>query len=200
MLRFVWLTLLLIPFPLSGQTQTALTPELQIIRFDWRKYEPGSLGLETGVSKAGDRNSPDTGKIDTQLDVLRDNNKEAAAELEKQKQLQLQKERSRLHTDTSPLHGKGYKYSLETKNTSPKRVAELFWDYVFIDPRTEQEALRHHFGSKVTIKPGKSAKVAIYSTATPYLVVDAKQTRQPKNEQVVIKRIVYADGSTWEVR
>jgi hypothetical protein len=37
MLRFVWLTLLLIPFPLSAQTQIAPAPELQIIRFDWRK-------------------------------------------------------------------------------------------------------------------------------------------------------------------
>jgi hypothetical protein len=158
------------------------------------------LGLETGVSKAGDRNSPDTSKIDAQLDVLRNNNKEAAAELEKQKQVQLQKERSRIHTDKNPMHGSGYKYLLEARNTAPKQVTELFWDYVFTDLRTQQEVLRHHFASKATIKPGKSAKLTIYSTAAPLLVVDAKQTRQPKNEHVVIKRIVYADGSAWEAR
>lgn len=198
MRRFFLLMLLLIPIVPVAQAQTAPAPELQIIRFDWRKYEPGSLGLETGVAKAGERNSPDTSKIDAQLDVLRKNNKEAAAELEKQKQLQLQKDRARLHTDMNPMLVKGYKYSLEAKNTSPKQVAELLWDYVFTDSRKQQEVLRHHFGSKVTIRPGKSAKLAIYSTATPYLVLDAKQTHQPKNEHVVIKRIVYADGSAWE--
>ena len=83
------LTLLLMPIAPAVRAQTAPAPELQIIHFDWRKYEPGSLGLETGVSKAGDRNSPDTSKIDAQLDVLRNNNKEAAAELEKQKQQQV---------------------------------------------------------------------------------------------------------------
>lgn len=197
--RFVWLTLLLIPFPLSAQTQTTPALELQIIRFAWSKYEPGSRGLETGVSKAGDRNSPDTSKIDAQLDMLR-NNKEAAAELEKQKQLQLQKERSRLHTEMNPLHGKGYKYTLEVKNTALKQITEVFWDYVFTDSRTQQEMLRHHFASKMTIKPGKSAKLAIYSIAAPFLVVDAKQTRPSKSEQVFIKRIVYVDGSAWEAR
>lgn len=198
MRSFCLLALLLLSLSFVVQTQT--TPALEIIGFEWRKYEPGSLGLETGVSKAGDRNSPDTSKLDAQLDVLRNNNNEAAAELEKQKQQQLQKERARLHTDTNPLHGKGYKYTLEARNTASKSITELFWDYVFTDPRTQQEVLRHHFASKSTIKPGKSAKLTIYSTAAPFLVVDAKQTRPPKNEQVFVKRIVYADGSVWEAR
>ena len=198
MLRLIWLTLLFPLFSLSAQTQSTPAPELQIVRFAWSKYEPGSLGLETGVSKAGDRNSPDTSKIDAQLDVLRNNNKEAAAELEKQKQVQLQKERSRLHTEMNPLHGKGYKYTLEVKNTAPKQVAELFWDYVFTDLRTQQETLRYHFASKVKLKAGGAAKLTIYSTAAPLLVVEAKQSGQSKSEQVIIKRIVYADGSIWE--
>lgn len=74
------------------------------------------------------------------------------------------------------------------------------WDYVFTDPRTQQETFRYHFASKAKIKPGKSAKLAIYSGATPYLIVNANQSRGQTNERVVIKRIVYADGSVWEDR
>lgn len=200
MYSFFLSVLLLTSVLQAALSQTTATPELQIIRFAWSKFEPGNLGLETGVAKAGERNAPDTSKTDRQLEVLRQYNKEAAAELEQQKQQQLQKERSRLHTDANPLHGSGYKYTLEMRNTAPKQVAELFWDYVFTDPRTQQEVLRYHFASKTKLKPGKSTTLAIYSIAPPYLVADAKQTRQPKPEQVIIRRIVYADGSVWESR
>ena len=202
-LRLLPLILLLMSLSiLPTRAQTPAAPELQIIRFSWKQYQPDRLGMETGMAKAGDRNAPPPTRDDARLEVLRsqsaENSKQVIAEMENQKQQRQIQEKAQIHTDTKPAPGSSYQYSLEVKNTSPKQVVELQWDYVFTDQRTLQKAFRYHFASRAKIKPGKSAKLTVYSTATPYAVVNAKSSRAQENERIVIKRIAYVDGSVWE--
>ncbi len=187
----------------SVSAQTPPEPELQILRFGWSNYRTGNLGLETGMASAGDRNSPPPSKADATLEVLgarSAENKDAIAALEEQKRLQQRLEQANIHSDKNPTPQSRYKYSLEVKNASRKQIAEVQWDHVFSDPRTRQEVFRYHFARRTEIKPDKSAKLAVYSSATPYAVVSADKSRTQESERVVIRKIIYADGSVWVAR
>ena len=193
---------LLIFFSVLALAQTAPAPELQIVRFGWNNYKPGRLSTETDQATASDRNSPPPsseerrGALRTQAEL----SKETAAEREARKRQQEQVDRATLHSSLTPEPGSSYQYKLEVKNTSQKQVTELQWDYVFADPRTRLEQFRYHFASRTKIKPGKSAKITIYSTATPYLIVNAAKAQAQEHEKIVLRRIMYADGSVWNAQ
>lgn len=194
--------LLLITFSLFALAQTSTAPEVQIIRFGWSSYKPGRLSLETDLATASDRNSPPPSREERQgaLRTQAELSKETAAEREARKRQQEQVDRATLHSSLTPEPNSSYQYKLEVKNTSQKQIAELQWDYVFTDPRTRLEKFRYHFASRTKIKPGKSVKITIYSTATPYLIVNAAKKQAQEHEQIVLRRIVYADGSMWNAQ
>jgi hypothetical protein len=174
-------------------------PELQIIRYGWSHFQPGSQGLETGVSAASSPKSPRSTSNERQLEVLRQNapeNKEVIAVLEDQ-QRQQQLPRAKVYSNQNPTRDSRYKYTLELKNTAQKQIVEVGWDYVFLDPRQPQEALRYHFVSRVKIKPTGKSKFTVYTEAAPYGVLSAKDTGNQSNEKVIIKQIIYADGAIW---
>lgn len=201
MLAFRVSVLLLIVLSLSALAQTPPAPELEIVRFGWSSYKPGRLSTETGMANAGDRNSPPLSREEAKRETLRshaETSKDTVAQIEDQKRQQEVRERARTHSSINPEPNSSYQYSLEVKNSSLKQIAELQWDYVFTDPRTQQETFRYHFASRTKIKPGKSSKLTIYSTATPYLIVNADKSRAQENERIIIRRIVYADSSVWE--
>lgn len=191
--------ILLFLLVLSGYAQSPTSPsppDLQIIRFGWSKQSQSNL--ETGVSAAGAPKSPSTARADQQLETLRQHapeNKQAIEDLEERKR---QSQRP-----TSPQNKRApeparYQYTLEVKNTSAKQITEVAWDYVFTDPHTRQEALRRSFVSKAKIKSDGKAKLTVYTAQAPFQVVDASGSAGKQGEQVIIKRIVYADGSVWE--
>lgn len=186
----------------SAQTQTPLSqfahPDLQIIRFSWSKQQQGSLGTETGVSAAGTPKSPSDVRAERELETRRQHipeDKQAIENLEARKRQSQQPARA---NNQRPPESTRYRYTLEVKNTSAKQITEVAWDYVFTDPKTQQEALRHRFASKAKIKPGGGAKLTVETKDAPYQVVGVKAPSEKRGEQAIIKRIVYADGSVWE--
>ncbi|HEU4768256.1 MAG TPA: hypothetical protein VFS77_12815, partial [Pyrinomonadaceae bacterium] len=85
---------------------------------------------------------------------------------------------------------------------SSRPIAEIDWDYVFIDGATGEELNRHQFASSKTIAPGKSKELSFMLSVPPTkrISVNAlnKQERSGVSDQVVVVRIKYADGSVWE--
>jgi len=187
---------------LSGSVQPQTPPSqnsqssLQIIRFGWSKYQQG--GLETGVSAAGDKKPQGNSQTDRQIEILRQQAPENKQTIEDLEEIKRQRQRAPVGNSKRPAEKISYKYTLEVQNTSAKQIVEVAWDYVFTDPKTNQEALRHHFVTKVKIRPDKNAKLAVYNGGAPYQVVSVTGASNNKNEQVVIKRIVYSDGSVWQ--
>lgn len=201
--KLVWLWLLLCGGlgVVSAQNLAAAQaePELQIIRYGWSHFQPGRQELETGVSAASRPKSPDAINNDRQLEVLRQNSpeqKETITVLEEH-QRQRQLPPAKIYSNQNPTRESRYKYTLELKNTAQKQIVEVSWDYVFLDPRQPQEALRHRFVSRVKIKPTGKSKLTIYTDSAPYGVVNAKKASDQTNERVVIRQIVYADGTVW---
>jgi hypothetical protein len=96
----------------------------------------------------------------------------------------------------------GYRYVVTLRNDGGKTIKSIDWDYVFIDPITQQQVARHQFTSDETIKPGKRKEVAVLYLIQPVKTVSArilnKKDQMPFTEHVVVAHITYSDGSVWE--
>lgn len=94
-----------------------------------------------------------------------------------------------------------YIYEMKIRNTGPKEIRRLTWDYVFFEPGTETEVGRRQFISKVNLSPGGTTKVVVRAAASPAGAIDARKAgKKPQDqysEQIAIQEIEYADGSVW---
>ena len=99
----------------------------------------------------------------------------------------------------------GFRYKLSVRNEGAKAVKELDWDYVFTDAATNEELGRHKFTSEGRVAPGKGKDFSFFIPNPPTLRVsayalDSKNERAGLNEQVVLVRILYEDGTVWQKR
>ena len=94
-----------------------------------------------------------------------------------------------------------YIYRLKFKNTGAKAIVGLVWEYNFLDPQSFEEVGRHSFTHKVKIRSGKGSELVGYSASPPARVVMAGKAGSAMKymEKIVIRRIEYADGSTWSL-
>jgi len=103
--------------------------------------------------------------------------------------------------DASPPPQVGYKYRAKVLNTGNKTIELLDWEYRFI-VRTGEQVHRHQFRSRVKIGVGKSKELEGFSSDPPSRTIDiaslAKKRRYPFEEQVLINRVQYSDGSVWQ--
>lgn len=94
-----------------------------------------------------------------------------------------------------------YKYKVKIKNTGPKAIQAVFWDYVFFEPSTLRELRRGRFESSTKVEPGKIKDLEMYAGVPPVLFIEAIQTGKTSKvkplEKVVIQGIEYVDGSVW---
>ena len=93
-------------------------------------------------------------------------------------------------------------YKTTVKNLSDKPIKSIDWDYVFFDSSNEIEIGRREFTSDEKISPGKSKELTVRITKPPThtISVTALNTGERKSltERVVIVRINYADGTSWQ--
>jgi hypothetical protein len=95
----------------------------------------------------------------------------------------------------------GYRYKVRLRNDGAKTIKSIDWDYLFLDPMTQQELARHQFTSDETIKPGKSKEISVLYLIPPVKLISARTLNKknlPFTEQVVIANIQYSDGSSWQ--
>ncbi len=102
----------------------------------------------------------------------------------------------------TPPPDDAYRYKVTLRNESTKTIKSIDWDYLFIDPMTGSEVARHQFTSDESIKTGRSKEVSVLYLIPPVKTVSAgmlsKKDPMPFTEQVVIARIQYSDGSSWQ--
>jgi len=94
-------------------------------------------------------------------------------------------------------------YKLKLRNEGEKTIRAIEWEYIFIDRATQSEVARHQFLSEEKVRPGKRKTLIEYSTSPPTKVISVTALSQPDGyrfiERVVIKRVIYKDGSVWEL-
>ncbi|MBA3441230.1 MAG: hypothetical protein H0T92_15305 [Pyrinomonadaceae bacterium] len=207
-----YLSAFLLSLTLTGLSQAQVAPAgggesgLQVVRFGWAKYRPSRLSLDTGLPRAdtGPAERAEDMRLERQIAVERrlgsrskDYPVESLEELKARRQRRLPEPgRTR---PTGAAGGVGYRYSVELENAGAKKVKIVEWDYLFVEPGTNKELLSRSFTSKVGIDSGKRKKVTVETDSAPYGVVDVRvMSGGASGEKVVIKRVVYADGSVWE--
>ena len=92
-------------------------------------------------------------------------------------------------------------YRVTVKNSGTKTITGLVWDYVFFDSDKAEQVGQHSFQHRVKIRTGKSTELVGFSTRPPTSVIDATKAKNGDaqlSEEVVIRRIVYEDGSIWQ--
>ena len=94
-----------------------------------------------------------------------------------------------------------YVYELKVRNTGQQEIRTLTWEYVFFEPGTTQGVGRLQFVSKASMKPGQTRNIVVRSTEAPAGTINAtkagKNARDQYSEQIVIRKVGYADGSVW---
>lgn len=98
--------------------------------------------------------------------------------------------------------GYAYRYKVSVRNTGPKTIKAVDWDYIFFEPGTQTEVGRHQFTSEEKIRPGKNAELDMMILSPPTQTISAEALGKGKgahfDEAVVLMRIEYADGSVWQ--
>jgi hypothetical protein len=104
------------------------------------------------------------------------------------------------HKDTPSRYVFVYKTTI--KNLSDKAIKSIDWDYVFLDRSTQEEIGRREFTSEEKISPGKSKELTVTITKPPTQTISltALNTNERNTlvEQVIVVRIDYADGTSWQ--
>ena len=94
-----------------------------------------------------------------------------------------------------------FRYSASFRNTGPKTIQQLDWDYVFFDAATNQIVGRLELGSDEKIGPGKKKDIQFFIPTPPAKTISVHalngKERLGLTEQIIVMRIVYTDGTVW---
>jgi len=96
----------------------------------------------------------------------------------------------------------GFEYRVKVRNASNKTIDILFWEYQFINSADQADMSRRQFMCGAGIKPDKRKELLAFSLSGPSDVVAvgalAQKSDNTSKERVVINRVEYTDGSTWQ--
>jgi hypothetical protein len=94
-----------------------------------------------------------------------------------------------------------YVYSMKVKNTGPKPIDAVAWDYVLLDPTSHAEIARHQFLSFEKVQSDKTATFEAQQRTPPVRKpkTEEKESDKPAKfaEQAIIQCVLYADETTW---
>jgi hypothetical protein len=193
LLLFVLVVLSPLPAAAQGSSQSTEAPNVTVIESTWRKdvYIPALYD-----------------------DPMRVNDEQA--ELAREQKITVQQNAVRIQQgnnprplpvhkpsgDNIPLGEKViYQYQTKIKNTGSKTINAIEWEYLLFDPDTEVEVGHHRFRHTIKVRPGKTATLTTLTGNPPTAVIPANKAAdvEPKySERVVISRIEYNDGSSWQ--
>jgi len=95
-----------------------------------------------------------------------------------------------------------YVYKVTIKNNGAKRITAVDWEFQFLHPQTQEVMGGRRLTSRVKLSPGKTEvlKAQLFHQPTPLVWADQLEMKYSDQfkERVIIHRIEYADGSTWQ--
>ena len=95
-------------------------------------------------------------------------------------------------------------YKATIKNTSTKVIKSIDWDYVFLERGTENELGRQQFTSEEKISAGKTKELVVTITKPPTKTISLtalnSNERGTLDSRVILVRIDYADGTSWQLQ
>jgi hypothetical protein len=93
----------------------------------------------------------------------------------------------------------GYSYTANVRNDSGKTIEVVFWEYRFAELARPENVVRRQFLCAVKLKKGGTKDLSVFSQFGPSDVIDAQSLAKAAgklfNEEVIVNRIEFADGS-----
>lgn len=103
--------------------------------------------------------------------------------------------------DAGPGPREGYKYRARVTNVGGKSIRAIVWEYRFTEAGS-REVHSHRFRTAAMIGPGRSKELVAFSYSPPSRTINVAalglEGSKPFEEQVLIERVEYSDGSTWQ--
>ena len=102
---------------------------------------------------------------------------------------------------SSGRDGKGstrFMYTAKLKNNSAKTIAAIFWDFQTGDPSDQRNLSIRRFRCGEKIKPNESKSLKVLS-GPPSRTVKANSPAKDPSQKVIVGRIEYSDGSSWQL-
>jgi len=179
----------------AQRTEHQKPADIEIIKFNWT--EAPSIVLNDAPSPV--IRASTTGRSQTGLQVLGDPTAKGESGPLFQDPM----------SDTFPgsrgpatsYRGVNYKFQALIKNTGNKTIAVVHWAYMLYPPKPH-DALVYVFKTKIKLPPGKEKNL---QDQVPSISVPASQSKVPtmKNraefeQRVIILRLEYTDGSSWQ--
>lgn len=95
--------------------------------------------------------------------------------------------------------GPFYMYSLEIQNDGSKPIKAIRWNYMIFDSKTNEELGTHEFESFEKVGHNRAKSLTAKSRLSPTRVVPIQVTDKSATiERVIIKCVLYEDGSLWQ--
>jgi hypothetical protein len=95
-------------------------------------------------------------------------------------------------------------YSFDLTNNGPKAIKALAWDFIFADPATDKQLLRHSFANVQQIDIGKHKTIKFTTSLSEPKTVTIDMLKTGKTPQflhhAMIQCLLFADGSTWQAQ
>ncbi|HKY42495.1 MAG TPA: hypothetical protein VJM50_05340 [Pyrinomonadaceae bacterium] len=91
-----------------------------------------------------------------------------------------------------------YYYRVRLKNTSPKKIKSILWEYQLLDGSDSTILAQRFFFCAVTIKAHSEKVLQPGTVSPPSRVINADNPDDSAQKQrVVVNQIEYSDGSIW---
>ena len=90
-----------------------------------------------------------------------------------------------------------YQYRVKLKNTSPKKIKAILWEYQLLDSSATEILARRVFVCGASIKSSGEKVLQPVLFSPPARVVSADAEESSQKHRVLVNRIDYSDGSTW---
>ena len=98
----------------------------------------------------------------------------------------------------------GYEFRVKVRNSAAQPAEVIFWEYRFTEKANPSNVARRQFLCGVQVRPNKEKELLAFGVSGPSDVVSAASLGEKPaaafEEEVVINRVEYADGSIWQRR
>lgn len=105
-------------------------------------------------------------------------------------------------SSSNPVTGRSFfVYSLELLNGGSKPIKAVRWEYIIVDSQSSKELGNHEFESFQRVGVNQAKSLSAKSPISPTKVVPIQETdKAPVTEKVVLRCVLFQDGSLWRHR
>ena len=179
----------------------AQQPGIEVVKFSWSKER---IGWERDPFSGPIENFDETRARQRNEKRIEDAKRGNSAEVDRIKREARADAANIAAKHKDPPSRYVFVYKATVKNTSAKAIKSIDWDYVFLERGTENELGRQQFTSEEKIAAGKTKELVVTITKPPTKTISLtalnSNERGTLDGRVILVRIDYADGTSWQLQ